>query len=102
MKGNKPSEFKVERVSSSADLIGRDSMTDAHFANFLGAIRKDKKLNAPISDGNISVTMLQAANIAWEVNRELSLDASNGHIQDDAEAMTRWSREYEKGWEPHV
>ena len=46
--------------------------------------------------------MLQVANIAWEVNRELNLDPSSGHIQEDAEAMKRWSREYEKGWEPHV
>jgi predicted dehydrogenase len=102
LKGNKTSEFKVEKASGSGDLIGRDSMTDAHFANFLGAIRKGEKLNAPISDGNISVTMLQVANIAWEVNRELSLDTSSGHIREDAEAMKRWSRQYEKGWEPHV
>src|SRR5215467_9615084 len=40
LNGNKTSEFKVERASGSADLIGRDSMTDAHFANFLAAIRK--------------------------------------------------------------
>ena len=102
LKGNKTSEFTVDRASSSADLIGRDSMTDAHFANFLAAIRKGEKLNAAISDGNISVTMLQLANIAWEVNRELNLDTSSGHIQEDAEAMKRWSREYEKGWETHV
>ena len=102
LKGNRTSEVKVEKASGSADLIGRDSMTDAHFTNFLAAIRKGEKLNAPISDGNISVTMLQVANIAWEVNRELNLDTRSGHIQEDAEAMKRWSREYEKGWEPHV
>ena len=37
LEGNKTSEFKAERASGSSDLIGRDSMTDAHFANFLGA-----------------------------------------------------------------
>ena len=30
------------------------------------------------------------------------LSTSNGHILEDAEAMKRWGREYEKGWEPHV
>jgi len=62
LKGNKTSEFTVERASSSADLIGRVSMTDARFANFLAAIRKGEKLSAAISDGNISVTMLRVAN----------------------------------------
>jgi hypothetical protein len=77
-------------------------MTDAHFANFIAGIRKSEKLNAPISIGNVAVTMLQLSNIAWEVNRELRLDMKDGKIQGDAEAMTMWGREYEKGWAPHV
>ena len=102
LKGNKTSDFKVGGATSSADLIGRDSMTDAHFANFIAGIRKGEKLNAPISVGNVAVTMLQLSNIAWEVNRELHLDANDGKIQGDAEAMEMWGREYEKGWAPHV
>ena len=102
LKGNKTSEFKVGNKTSSSDLIGRDSMTDAHFANFIAGIRKSEKLNAPIAVGNVAVTMLQLSNIAWEVNRELRVDTSDGSIQNDAEAMKWWTREYEKGWEPHV
>ena len=55
------------RQPSSSDLIGRDSMTDAHFTNFIAGIRKGEKLNAPIAVGNVAVTMLQLSNIAWEV-----------------------------------
>jgi hypothetical protein len=55
-----------------------------------------------VSVGNVAVTMLQLSNIAWEVNRELRLDARDGRIQDDPKAMTMWNREYEKGWEPHI
>ena len=77
-------------------------MTDAHFANFIAGIRKGEKLNAPISVGNVAVTMLQISNIAWETNRELQVDARNGQIQNDAAAMKMWGREYEKGWEPHL
>jgi hypothetical protein len=102
LKGNKTSEFKVGNKTSSSDLIGRDSMTDAHFANFIAGIRKGEKLNAPIAVGNVAVTMLQLSNIAWEVNRELHIDASNGQVQNDPDAMKSWGREYEKGWEPHV
>ena len=102
LKGNKTSEFKVGNKTSSSDLIGRDSMTDAHFANFIAGIRKGEKLNAPISVGNVAVTMLQLSNVAWEVNRELRLDPTDGKIRDDAEAMKGWDREYEKGWAPHI
>jgi len=77
-------------------------MTDLHFANFIAAIRKGEKLHAPISQGNIVVTTLQLSNIAWELNRELQLDPRDGKIQNDAEAMKMWSREYEKGWAPHL
>ena len=102
LKGNKTSEFTVGSAASSADVIGRDSMTDAHFANFIAGIRKGEKLNAPIAVGNVAVTMLQLSNIAWEVNRELRLDTKDGRIQSDPDAMKMWGREYEKGWEPHV
>jgi hypothetical protein len=77
-------------------------MTDAHFANFIAAIRNGEKLNSPVADGNIAVTMLQLSNVAWEVKRDLHLDPKDGHIQGDAEAMKLWGREYEKGWEPRV
>ena len=73
-----------------------------HFANFIAAIRKGEKLNAPISVGNVAVTMLQLSNIAWEVNRELQIDTADGKIQNDPEAMKMWGREYEKGWAPHL
>ena len=101
-KGAKISEWRQHTNTSSADLVGADSMTDAHFANFIAGIRKGEKLNAPVSEGNIAVTMLQLSNIAWEVNRELQFDPKNGHIQGDPEAMKMWQREYEKGWEPHL
>lgn len=101
--GEKTDEFKVSASqNSSADLIGADSMTDAHFANFIAAVRRGAKLHAPIDVGNVAVTMLQLSNVAWEVNRELRLDPADGTIQNDSEAMKMWGREYEKGWEPRI
>jgi len=102
LKGKKTDEFKVGNQTSTADLVGADSMTDAHFANFIAGIRKGEKLNAPVSVGNVAVTMLQLSNIAWFVHRELDLDPANGKIKNDAEAMKYWNREYEKGWEPRI
>jgi len=100
--GKKTDEFKTGNATSSADLTGRDSMTDDHFANFIAGIRTGQKLNAPVAEGNVAVTMLQLSNIAWKVNRELKLDPKNGKIVGDSEAMKGWNREYEKGWEPKI
>ena len=100
LKGKKTGEFKVGSQTSSGDLVGADSMTDAHFANFIAGIRKGEKLNAPVAIGNVAVTMLQLSNIAWEVKRDLQIDPSNGMIRNDDEAMKGWGRDYEKGWEP--
>jgi hypothetical protein len=100
--GNKTAEFKTGGATSSSDLTGRDSMTDAHFANFIAGIRKGEKLNAPVSVGNVAVTMLQLSNVAWDVNRTLKLDARDAKIEHDPEAMKLWGREYESGWAPHL
>jgi predicted dehydrogenase len=103
LKGKKTSEFKVAgSQTTTADTIGADSMTDAHFANFIAAVRHGEPLNAPIEVGNVAVTMLQLSNIAWTVNRELRLDPTDGKIKNDPEAMKHWNRTYEKGWEPKV
>ncbi len=102
LNGKKTGEFVTGKATSSADLTGRDSMTDLHFSNFIAGIRHGEKLHAPIAVGNVAVTMLQLSNIAWETGHELHLDTANGKIKNDGEAMKLWSREYEKGWEPHL
>ena len=102
LNGEKTSEVKTGTAHASADLVGNDSMTVAHFANFIAAVRKGEKLNSPIAVGNVAVTMLQLSNVAWEVNRELQLDTKDGKILDDLEAMKMWGRDYEPGWAPHL
>jgi predicted dehydrogenase len=100
--GRKIDAYKVGGQTSTADLVGADSMTDAHFANFIAGIKTGAKLNAPVAVGNVAVTMLQLSNIAWFVNRELNLDPADGKIKNDLEAMKYWDRTYEKGWEPRL
>ena len=77
-------------------------MTDAHFANFIAAIKGEEKLNSPIQVANVTVTMLLLSNIAYFMDRTLHLDNKNGHVRNDPEAMKLWGREYEKGWEVTV
>ncbi len=81
-------------ATATQDLRSIDSMTTAHFQNFVDAIRTGQPLHSPIHDGQISVTTLLLANVAWKYKRTLNLDTANGHILQDAEAMTMWRREY--------
>ncbi len=90
---------KSDEKNSTQDLLSMDSMTDAHFQNFVNGIRDGEKLHSPINEGNISVTILLLSNIAWKLNRTLNLNKENAHILNDEEAMKYWSREYEPGWE---
>ena len=95
--GRGPVRARSRALAKPADK--EMAMTSGRKAN---PVRKGEKLNAPISVGNVAVTMLQISNIAWRVNRELQLDARNGQIQNDSAAMKMWGREYEKGWEPRL
>jgi predicted dehydrogenase len=102
LKGKRTGVFKLDDSIPFDNKLDGDLATDAHFGNLIAAIRNQEKLHAPISEGNKSVTMMQLSNISWEVNRELKIDQQDGKIQDDAEAMKLWSREYEPGWAPHL
>jgi predicted dehydrogenase len=103
LNGKKTDEYVATKDrASSGDLLSRDSMTDAHFANFIAGIQKGEPLHSPIPVANVSVTMLLLSNIAWRVKRELHLDPATGHIRNDAEAMKQWGREYQPGWEVKV
>jgi predicted dehydrogenase len=102
LKGNMTATFKAGNKTASSDLVGRDSMTDAHFANFIAGIQKGEKLKQPVAQGNVAVTMLQLSNIAWETKRELHLNNKDGKVLNDPQAMTFWDRTYEEGWAPHL
>jgi len=75
-----------------------------HIVNFLEAIRSDQplSLNAEIEEGYKSTLLCHLGNIAHRTGRALHCDPSNGHIENDQEAMALWQRDYEPGWEPKV
>ena len=101
-KGKQIDQYRTGKVTSTSDLLGIDNMTDAHFANFVAALRGQEQLNSPIPVANVTVTMLLLSNISWFVGRTLHLDPQTAHVLNDAEAMQYWSRTYEKGWEVTV
>lgn len=95
-------DYKKDQRDESMGTGGGGPMTDMHFQNFINAIREGEKLNSPIGEGNVPVTMLQLSNIAWKSGRTLNLNTNSGHIIDDKEAASMWGREYEPGWEPKI
>lgn len=102
LKGERTGVFKMDDSIPFYNKLDGDGPTDAHFGNLIAAIRTGEKLHAPISDGAKSATLMLLSNISWEVNRPLQLDQADAKIQNDRDAAKLWSREYEKGWAPHL
>ncbi len=84
------------------DTVGGGGTTDIHIDNFAKAIRQGEKLNSPIDEGQKSILSLHLGNISQYVGRSLNIDSQTGRIIGDSEAMSMWSRRYEKGWEPRI
>ena len=77
-------------------------MDDLHVADFLDAIRNNRRPNCDVESGYKSTVAMLLSNISWRLGRDLKIDPKNGHILGDNEAEKLWSRDYEKGWEPKV
>jgi len=94
-----------ERQSASNEagtaLGGGGDMSTDHVVNLLETIRGKARLNAPISDGVITMALVHYCNIAYRIGRGFDIDATTGRISDRA-ARKLWSREYAPGWEPKV
>jgi predicted dehydrogenase len=73
-----------------------------HAANFLAAVRDEEPLHSEIEESHQSTLLCHLGNISYRFGRMLRCDPKNGHIQGDKEAMTLWTKEYTKGWEPTV
>jgi predicted dehydrogenase len=101
-------QVKKQGPAEDAGLQGRNTASPSlgldslHVANFLEAIRDNKKPSCDVELGYKSVVAMQLGNIAWRVGRDLHIDPSNGHIKNDGEAQKLWSRTYAPGWEPKV
>jgi predicted dehydrogenase len=85
--------------NTASPSLGLDSL---HMADFLDAVKNNRKPNCDVETGHKSIVAMQLGNISWRMGRDLKIDPQNGHILDDKQAMKLWSREYEKGWAPKV
>jgi predicted dehydrogenase len=107
LNGKLVSEVKSESAEAGG-LQGRNLaspnliMDSLHVADFLDAIRNNRRPNCDVETGYKSVVAMQLGNISWRVGHDLNIDPKNGHIINDPDAQKLWSRTYEKGWEPKV
>ena len=89
----------IEGRNTASPSLGMDA---SHVADFLEAIRNNRKPNCDVETGHRSVLGMQLGNISWRLGRDLHLDPKNGHIMNDHEAQKLWKRSYEPGWEPKI
>jgi len=100
-KGKLVKEAQSAGKEEGTALGGGGDTSTAHVLNLLDAIRGKGTLNAPISDGVITMAMVHYSNIAYRIGRGFDVDDATGSMYD-REAMKLWSREYEPGWEPVI
>jgi predicted dehydrogenase len=71
-------------------------LSSSHQADFLDAIRNNRKPNAEIETGHLSASLCHLGNIATRVGRTLAFDAEREQIPGDKEANRLLSRTYRK------
>jgi len=96
-------EMKSDIKPDPANPISASGNLDLfHFDNFIRSVKGEAKINSPVNEGHKSILLCHLANIAQRTGTTLHCDATNGHINDNKEAMAMWRRAYEKGWEPVI
>jgi predicted dehydrogenase len=96
--GSMLSERKEAVQIDGTSITGEDILTVRHLENWHRAITQDEMLNAPVEEANVSNLLCHLGNIAQDLNRNLLINAQTGHARD-RDAMKKWNREYEPGWE---
>lgn len=95
----------VKEVASTDVIDGTNTASPAahldaiHIADFLDAIKNNRRPNADVAELHKSTVLVQLGNIAWRTGERLAIDPSDGHILSSPSAQALWSRSYEPGWE---
>ncbi|SDE30884.1 Gfo/Idh/MocA family protein [Niabella drilacis] len=92
-------EAQMDGRNTSSPSLGLDNL---HVADFLNAMRENRRPNCDVETGYKSTVAMQLGNISWRVGRDIKLDPQNGHILNDPEAQKLWQRTYQSGWEPRL
>jgi len=102
MDGKVKWEMREDKKGATMNTIGAGPLDVFHMTNLANGINRGEQLHSPIADARISQWHCHVGNIAQDLNQTLEIDSSTGHVKDNAAAMAKWSREYEKGWAPEL
>jgi predicted dehydrogenase len=81
----------------TVDVPLREQDTEAHVADFISAIRDNRKANADIEIGHLTASLCHLGNIANRVGRSLRFDAQQERFLDDDDANVLLARTYRDG-----
>jgi hypothetical protein len=75
--------------------------TDAHFANFIEAVRTQDRsiLTAPVETAHLSSGLAHLGNIAYRLERVLTFNPDAERFVNDPEADQMLTRNYREGFE---
>jgi hypothetical protein len=81
-----------QRVPLDVAPLAQDE--EAHFANFIAAIRDGDRLTADIETAHLSASLCHLGNLATRLGRTLNFDPANEQFIDDDQANGMISRAY--------
>jgi hypothetical protein len=84
---------RVEEI----DVPLKPQDTDDHVADFLDAIRNDRRPNADIEIGHLTTSLCHLGNIATQLGRSLRFDHQQERFHDDEQANALLQRAYRDG-----
>jgi hypothetical protein len=98
----KDSKDSADSQNTTNTVSAGVNLDEMHVADFLDAVRNNRKPSADCEIGHRSTLLVQLGNISWRTQQTLAIDPRNGHILNNPAAQQLWGREYEKGWEPKI
>ena len=86
---NKKQKVRIE-------TMGQD--TAAHIADFVDAVRNNRRPNCDIEIGHLTASLCHLGNISTRLGRSLRFDPDTEHVLGDEEADQMMSRQYRAHW----
>ena len=80
------------------DVDRQEQDTDAHVADFISAVRNDRRPNADIELGHMTATLCHLGNIATRLRTSLRFDPQAEQIVNNPQANQLVARKYREHW----
>ena len=89
-------DARNKRQKTNIETMGQD--TEAHIADFIDAIRNDRRPNCDIEIGHLTASLCHLGNLSTRLGRTLNFDPKAEQVIGDEEANAMLAREYRDHW----